>query len=113
MKKIWAVLFFITVITLIGGTSAIAFKGQQTEQNLPQRAKNELAQLNIFDDPSFDKRVAEAQRRIDAGKRSGKLTLDEANRLQAILDRIKEKAAKYRSDGFVTRCQGPWYIPTI
>jgi chromosome segregation ATPase len=103
MKKICITLFFITVIVLIGGISNFVFSGPQTELSAPQRAKTQLAQLNIFDDPTIDKRVGELQRRIDAGKRKGQLTADEVYRLQAVLSRIKEKVAKYRADGFVTR----------
>ena len=103
MKKIWVLLFFVIVMLLSGGIPALAFSGPQTELSSPQRAKTELAQLNFFDDPTVDKRITELQRRIDAGKRSGQLTSDEASRLQASLDGFKAKIAKYRNDGFMSR----------
>jgi hypothetical protein len=43
------------------------------------------------------------KRRIEAGMRAGQLTLDEACRLQAIFNRIKERDAQFRSDGVLTR----------
>jgi len=84
------------------GVSVFAFSGPQTELSVPRQVRTELAQLNILDDPTVDKRVAELQRRIDAGKRSGQLTADETYRLQTALNRIKEKIARYRADGFMT-----------
>jgi len=104
MKKIGFVLFVVVTVTVVvGSMSGFAFTGSQKEQVSPQKARTEFAQLTIIDDPTVDNRIAELQRRIDAGKRSGKLTADEVYRLQSTLNRIKEKVAKYRKDGFVTR----------
>jgi hypothetical protein len=102
MKKIGFMVIFVSVVVLVGIVSGVAFTGSQKEQGPQQQAKTELVQLNIFDDPTIGKRIAELQRRIDAGKRAGQLTPDEAYRLQSTLDRIKEKVAKYRTDGFLT-----------
>jgi hypothetical protein len=103
MKKIWVLLFFVIVALLSGEIPVLAFSGPQTELSSPQRAKTELAQLNFFDDPTIDKRITELQRRIDAGKRSGQLTPDEASRLQTSLDGFKARIAKYRNDGFMSK----------
>lgn len=102
MRRTGIVILFVTFVVFFGSISGYSFTGQQKEQITPRRANTELAQLTILDDPTIDKRVAELQRRIDAGKRSGKLTADEVYRLQSTLNRIKEKVAKYRGDGFVT-----------
>jgi septal ring factor EnvC (AmiA/AmiB activator) len=102
MKKLRASLFLTTIVLLAGGISALAFSGPQTEMSAPQRAKIELAQLRILDDPTIDNRIAEAQRKIDVGKQRGQLTPDEANRLQTYLNAVKERVAKYRRDGFLT-----------
>lgn len=91
----------LVVITVVA-VSGYAFPLQGKEGITPRRSTTDLAQLNIFDDPAIDRRVADLQRRIDGGKRSGQLTLQEANNLQSTLDRVKEKIAKYRADGFVT-----------
>jgi hypothetical protein len=43
------------------------------------------------------------KRKIEAGMRAGQLTLDEACRLQSMLNRVRERDAQFRSDGILTR----------
>jgi chromosome segregation ATPase len=102
MTKWKVLLYSTTVFILASSISGFAFTGFQKEQAIPQRGAIELTQLNIFHDPAVDRRITELQRKIDAGKQAGQLTPAEIYKLQANLDRIKEKVAKYRADGFVT-----------
>ena len=102
MKKICTIAFFATIIILTCTVSNYAFTGPQKDQISTQRAKTEVAQLRILDDPKIDNRIAELQRRIDVGSQRGQLTPDEVNRLQTQLNGIKERVAKYRRDGFLT-----------
>lgn len=102
MKKIYLCLCVVTLLVFASGLAVHAFSEGTGNKRVSRQDGTQLVQLNIFDDPSVDRRIAEAQRKIDVGKRRGQLTPDEYNRLQAILDRIKERIAKYRADGFVT-----------
>lgn len=101
MKRFVTIVFFITSIILIWTVSDYAFTGLQKDQISTERGKIELAQLRILDDPTIDNRIAEAQRRIDVGKQRRQLTPDEADRLQANLNAVKERVARYRRDGFL------------
>jgi anti-sigma28 factor (negative regulator of flagellin synthesis) len=69
---------------------------------LEERVRAERTDDEVAQRDAVDKRVAELQRRIDAGARAGQLTRDEATQLQARLNRITEKEAQYRADGRLT-----------
>lgn len=102
MKRTTFVIFCIICIMIVWSIPNNAFTAPQKGEILTERDKIQLAQLRILDDPTIDNRIAEAQRRIDVGKQRGQLTPDEANRLQANLNAIKERVTRYRRDGLLS-----------
>jgi septal ring factor EnvC (AmiA/AmiB activator) len=69
---------------------------------LEERVRAERTDDDVAQRDAVGRRVADLQRRIDAGSRAGQLTRDEASQLQAALNRIKERDARYRADGSLT-----------
>lgn len=52
-------------------------------------------------DPGIQSRINELQKRIDNGIVTGELTRPEAVRVQRELDRIREKRAGFKADGYL------------
>ena len=69
---------------------------------LEERVRAERTDDDVAQRDAVGRRVADLQGRIDAGSRAGQLTRDEASQLQAALNRIKERDARYRADGSLT-----------
>jgi hypothetical protein len=70
--------------------------------NLEERIREEKSDDETTRRDVFEKRIAELQRRIDAGVKAGQLTRDEAQQLQAALNRINKRDARYKADGHFT-----------
>jgi hypothetical protein len=89
-----------TRFTLI---SMIFYILHQMLNSLDERIRYERNDSDVVHREAFERRISELKRRIEAGMKGGQLTLDEACSLAAMLRRIREKDAQFRSDGLLTR----------
>jgi hypothetical protein len=75
----------------------------QMLSSLDERIRYERNDTDVVHREAFERRISEMKRRIETGMRAGQLNLDETCRLNAILIRVKDRDAQYRSDGVLTR----------
>ena len=88
---------FALLLAALVPVAANATTLQKPAGNQNKQAASDFASKRV------DSRIASQQQRIESGKSSGKLTQNEANRLQKREDKIVAATTKARADGNLTR----------